>query len=205
MKIQEYNQMMRYLLRPGTTTQLKLPVTQTKKVVQTKKKPMDIVEYIQKNQELYDGIPMPRKEVKKGGVIKDPTFTTYNNGGKAKNKKNIKVAMSESPQEEAEIMLNSEALEFMKWLKKNPNKTYNDWLKSQEAFLTDEQKKDKKIIDITPLLPTFQEEIQKMEEEKKQEEDKDSDLPLEKYIVKRAEEIRRKNNRENGLASILLL
>ena len=113
--------------------------------------------------------------------------------------------MSESPQEEAEIMLDSEALEFMKWLKKNPNKTYNDWLKSQEAFLTDEQKKDKKIIDITPLLPTFQEEIQKMEEEKKQEEEKDSDLPLEKYIVKRAEEIRRKNNRENGLASILLL
>ena len=44
-----------------------------------------------------------------------------------------------------------------------------------------------------------------MEEEKKQEEEKDSDLPLEKYIVKRAEEIRRKNNRENGLASILLL
>jgi len=44
-------------------------------------------------------------------------------------KKNIKVAMSETPEEEAEMLLGGEALEFLKWLKEHPNQTYNDWLR----------------------------------------------------------------------------
>ena len=56
----------------------------------------------------------------------------------------------------------------MKWLKKNPNKTYNDWLKDKTALLTEDQKKDPKIIDLTPYLPSFEEEIKEYEKEKKQ-------------------------------------
>ena len=81
--------------------------------------------------------------------------------------KNIKVA-SETPLEEAEMLLGSEAIEFMKWLKKNPNKTYNDWLKDKTALLTEDQKKDPKIIDLTPYIPSFEEEIKEYEKEKKQ-------------------------------------
>ena len=52
-------------------------------------------------------------------------------------------------------------------LKDNKDKTYNDWLKNKKAMLTDEQKKDPKIIDLEPYLPfTFDEEIERMLEEK---------------------------------------
>jgi len=54
----------------------------------------------------------------------------------------IKMAMSETPREEADLLLGSEAEQFMQWLKENKDKTYNDWLKDKNALLTDEQKKD---------------------------------------------------------------
>ena len=89
-------------------------------------------------------------------------------------KPTVKVAMSESPREEADLLLGAEAEQFLKWLKDNKDKTYNDWLKDKEAMLTDEQKKDPKIIDLEPYLPfTFDEEIERMLQEKeKQKEDK---------------------------------
>ncbi|MBT7252174.1 MAG: hypothetical protein HN875_00390, partial [Candidatus Nitrosopelagicus sp.] len=77
---------------------------------------------------------------------------------------------SETPLEEAEMLLGSEAIQFMKWLKDNPDKTYNDWLKDKKAMLTDEQKKDPKIIDLEPYLPSFEDVIKKYEEEKKEDE-----------------------------------
>ena len=93
-----------------------------------------------------------------------------NFGKKVEAKKDIKVAMSETPQEEAEMQLGMEAIELLKWLKKNPTKTYKDWLKDKKAMLTDEQKKDPKIIDLEPYLPSFEDIIKKYEEEKKQDE-----------------------------------
>ncbi len=91
-----------------------------------------------------------------------------NFGKKIEPKKNIKVA-SETAEEEAEMMLGSEAIEFFKWLKKNPTKNYNDWLKDKTALLTDEQKKDPKIIDLEPYLPSFEDIIKEYEKEKKDE------------------------------------
>ena len=92
-----------------------------------------------------------------------------NFGKKVEAKKNIKVA-SETAEEEAEMQLGMEAIELLKWLKKNPTKTYKDWLKDKKAMLTDEQKKDPKIIDLEPYLPSFEDIIKKYEEEKKQDE-----------------------------------
>ena len=80
--------------------------------------------------------------------------------------------MSETPEEEAEMMLSGEAVEFMKWLKKNKDKTYNDWLKDKKAMLTPEQKKDPKIIEL-PLPFTFQEELDRMLEEEEKNTEKD--------------------------------
>jgi len=91
-----------------------------------------------------------------------------NFGKKIEPKKKIKVA-SETAEEEAEMMLGSEAIEFFKWLKKNPTKNYNDWLKDKTALLTDEQKKDPKIIDIEPYIPSFEDIIKEYEKEKKDE------------------------------------
>ena len=99
----------------------------------------------------------------------------------------IKMAMSETPAEEADLLLGSEAEQFMEWLKKNKDKTYNDWLKDKKALLTEEQKKDPKIIDIVPHLPfTFDEEIERMLE--------DENTPKEESY---------KRGFEEGIASIL--
>jgi hypothetical protein len=155
----------------------------------------NVLDYIDKMQTMYG------EGKKKGGVIKDPTFTTYSNGGLAKNKKkfekNIKVAMSETPDEETEMMLGSEALEFLKWLKEHPDSTYNDWLKDTKAELTEEQKKNPKIIDLTPFLPTFDEEIKKMEEEKKEE-------TLNEFMKKKEKEYQTAQTM-GGLRSILMV
>ena len=70
------------------------------------------------------------------------------------------------------MMLSGEAVEFMKWLKKNKDKTYNDWLKDKKAMLTPEQKKDPKIIEL-PLPFTFQEELDRMLEEEEKNTEKD--------------------------------
>ena len=99
----------------------------------------------------------------------------------------IKMAMSETPAEEADLLLGSEAEQFMEWLKKNKDKTYNDWLKDKKALLTEEQKKDPKIIDLVPHLPfTFDEEIERMLE--------DENTPKEESY---------KRGFEEGIASIL--
>ena len=111
--------------------------------------------------------------------------------------KNIKVAMSETPDEETEMMLGSEALEFLKWLKEHPDSTYNDWLKDTKAELTEEQKKNPKIIDLTPFLPTFEEEIKKMEEEKKEE-------TLNEFMKKKEKEYQTAQTM-GGLRSILMV
>ena len=90
-------------------------------------------------------------------------------------KPTVKMAMSESPKEEAEMMLQLEAKEVMEWLKENKNKTYNDWLKNKEAMLTEEQKKDPKIIDLEPYLPfTFDEEIERMLQEKEKQKENET-------------------------------
>tara|TARA_R100001163_G_scaffold65120_1_gene61200 strand:+ start:1897 stop:2418 length:522 start_codon:yes stop_codon:yes gene_type:complete len=173
---------------------------------------MDIIDTVLKFQEMYDGTPTSelRKERAKGGVIKDPTFTKFSKGGKANGKKplktkkkDIKVA-SETSEEEAEMMLNMELKEFKEWLKKNKGKNFKDYMKDKTAFLTDEQKKDPKIIEIYDKLPSFQEELQKIEELRKLQEEDEASIPLEKFLVKRAEEIRRKENARTGLGSILL-
>ena len=102
-------------------------------------------------------------------------------------KPSIKMAMSETPAEEADLLLGSEAEQFMEWLKKNKDKTYNDWLKDKKALLTEEQKKDPKIIDLVPHLPfTFDEEIERMLE--------DENTPKEESY---------KRGFEEGIASIL--
>ena len=102
-------------------------------------------------------------------------------------KPSIKMAMSETPAEEADLLLGSEAEQFMEWLKKNKDKTYNDWLKDKKALLTEEQKKDPKIIDLVPYLPfTFDEEIERMLE--------DENTPKEESY---------KRGFEEGIASIL--
>ena len=99
----------------------------------------------------------------------------------------IKMAMSETPAEEADLLLGSEAEQFMEWLKENKDKTYNDWLKDKKALLTEEQKKDPKIIDLVPYLPfTFDEEIERMLE--------DENTPKEESY---------KRGFEEGIASIL--
>lgn len=152
-----------------------------------------------------------RTPVKKGGVIKDPTFTVFSKGGKANGKKPLKTkkkdiqVAGETAEEEAEMMFNIEMKEFKEWLKKNRGKTLNDYLKSKTAFLTDEQRKDPKIIEIYDKIPSFKEEMQKMEELRKLQEEEEASIPLDKYLVKRAEEIRRKENAVNGLGSIMLL
>ena len=135
MKIHEYNQMMNYLVRPGTPKQ---------------------------RAEYNVGNKVEQKNIKKAEKtnVKKPT---------------VKMAMSESPKEEAEMMLQLEAKEVMEWLKRNKNKTYNDWLKNKEAMLTDEQKKDPKIIDLEPYLPlTFDEEIERMLQEKEKQKENET-------------------------------
>ncbi len=135
MRINEYNQMMNYLTRPGTPKQ---------------------------RAEYNVGNKVKQKNIKKTEKtnVKKPT---------------VKMAMSESPKEEAEIMLQLEAKEVMEWLKENKNKTYNDWLKNKEAMLTDEQKKDPKIIDLEPYLPfTFDEEIERMLQEKEKQKENET-------------------------------
>ncbi|MBT5975317.1 MAG: hypothetical protein HOG64_06405 [Flavobacteriaceae bacterium] len=48
-------------------------------------------------------------------------------------------------------------------------------------MLTDEQKKDPKIIDLTPYLPSFEEEIKRYQEEQKQKDE----TTLEKFTKRR--------------------
>jgi len=180
----------------------------------------DILDYINQQQHIYEGTPLSEKNKKivaaaKGGVIKDPTYTTYSNGGTAKNQKkiaipkkktplateknNIVIAMSETPEEEFQLQLGAEIEQFMKWLKENKNGTYKEFLEDKTAFLTEEQKKDPKIIDLEPYLPKFEDEIKKMEE---QEEKKET---MEDFIKRRSNEMMLAEARNSGVSTLLKL
>ena len=189
MKIKEYNEMMRYLTRPKDTDAKKI-------LKEISKNP--------KSREAFKKAEKEEKEMAKQVVNNSPIkidiegiLNKYEDGFESK--KNTKVAMSETPKEEAEMMLGGEAEEFMKWLKDNPDKTYNDWLKDQTAMLTDEQKKDKKIIDLTPFLPSFEEELRRMEEREKEKEKE----TLKDFMNRRSREMKLSEKDNVGLSSLL--
>ena len=143
------------------------------------------------------------KQVIKNSPVKidiEGILNKYEDGFESK--KNTKIAMSETPQEEAEMMLSGEAEEFMKWLKDNPDKNYNDWLKDKTAMLTEEQKKDKKIIDLTPYLPSFEEELRRMEEREKQKEQEET---LKDFINRRSREMKLSEKDNVGLSTLLAM
>jgi len=122
-----------------------------------------------------------------------------NFGKKVEAKKNIKVA-SETAEEEAEMQLGMEAIELLKWLKKNPTKTYKDWLKDKKAMLTDEQKKDPKIIDLEPYLPSFEDVIKKYEEEKEEKKEQ----TLEEFTNQKLR-LLAERDRNSGISSLVPL
>ena len=205
MKIKEYNDMMNYLTRPGQPTKKpkeEKPYYMTNLAtggldnVNAPAPKRDILDYINQVQSTYDGVPLSEKNKKinamaRGGVIKDPTFTTYSNGGMPKKKtplatekNNIVIAMSETPSEEFQLDLSTEIEQFQEWLKNNKNGTYKEFLEDKTALLTDEQKKDPKIIDLEPYLPNFEDVIK--EYEKEQEEKKET---LEQFIKRRSKEM----------------
>ena len=255
--------MMRYLTRPakGMLNPTKEYLERTKKYNKPKEKPQylynpttggldnvnapapkrDILDYVNQVQHTYDGVPLNENNKKivavaKGGVIKDPTFTTYSNGGPAKNKKKIDkkndkklsyaeeynqyfgggipknktplateknkivIAMSETPEEEFQLQLGAEIEQFMKWLKENENGTYKEFLEDKTAFLTEEQKKDPKIIDLEPYLPNFEDVIK--EYEKEQEEKKET---MEDFIKRRSNEMMLAEARNSGVPTLLKL
>ena len=72
-------------------------------------------------------------------------------------------------------------------------------LKDKTAFLTEEQKKDKKIIDLTPFLPSFEEELERMEKEK----DKEEKETLEDFILRRSKEMRLAEADSVGIPQLL--
>ena len=108
MKIKEYNEMMRYLTRPKDTD--------AKKILKE-------ISTNPKSREAFKKAEKEEKEMAKQVINNSPVkidiegiLNKYEDGFESK--KNTKVAMSETPKEEAEMMLGGEAVEFMKWLKK---------------------------------------------------------------------------------------
>ena len=168
----------------------------------------DILDYVNQVQHTYDDVPLSEKNKKinddlmnfaiersntkvAGYPKKNNVITTYSNGGAIKKKtplatekNNIVIAMSETPSEEFQLDLSTEIEQFQKWLEKNKDGTYKEFLKDKTAMLTDEQKKDPKIIDLEPYLPNFEDVIK--EYEKEQEEKKES---LEDFIKRRSNEM----------------
>ena len=189
MKIKEYNEMMRYLTRPKDTDAKKIL-----KEISTNPKSREAFKKAEKEEKEM------AKQVIKNSPIKidiEGILNKYEDGFESK--KNTKVAMSETPKEEAEMMLGGEAVEFMRWLKKNPKGTYKDWLKDKTAMLTEEQKKDKKIIDLTPYLPSFEEELRRMEEREKEKEKE----TLKDFMNRRSREMKLSEKDNVGLSSLL--
>ena len=105
--------------------------------------------------------------------------------------------MSETPSEEYEMQLGAEIEQFQEWLKKNKGGTYNDFLEDKSALLTEEQKKDPKIIDLEPYLPNFEDVIKQYEKE--QEEKKET---LEEFIYRRGKEMKLAEVNNAGVASL---
>ena len=66
-------------------------------------------------------------------------------------------------------------------------------------MLTDEQKKDKKIIDLTPFLPSFEEELKRMEEREKEKEKE----TLEDFMKRRVKEMQLAEADKLGIAKLL--
>ena len=66
-------------------------------------------------------------------------------------------------------------------------------------MLTDEQKKDKKIIDLTPFLPSFEEELKRMEEREKEKEKE----TLKDFMNRRSREMKLSEKDNVGLSSLL--
>ena len=210
MKIKEFKEMERYLTRPSKSTN---PTQVEKDLAQKQLEKLAVQldsrgmwkKFVKAN-ELAD--KKKRKEAEASMMNFSPNkipnqtqedyineiLHTYEDGELNKNntnaikkmKKNLKVA-SETPKEEADLLLGMEAEQFMKWLKKNKDKTYKDWLKDKRAFLTDEEKKNPKIIDLEPYLPTFKEQMDKMEKQEQQEENKET---FNDNINRRAEALR---------------
>jgi len=143
------------------------------------------------------------KHMANASIIKEEDWAKYFKGGLTKksqppNEKNkIVLAMSETPSEEYEMQLGAEIEQFQEWLKKNKGGTYNDFLEDKSALLTDEQKKDPKIIDLEPYLPNFEDVIRQYEKE--QEEKKET---LEEFIYRRGNEMRLADVNNAGVASL---
>ena len=213
MKIKEYNQMMNYLTRREPT--IKESKGAFKQAVRDyNKEPAklvdspilknninavpkrDISDHIDQQRHIYEGTPLSEKNKKinaglaKGGTPKNKTPL-------ATEKNNIVIAMSETPAEEFQLDLSTEIEQFQEWLKKNKNGTYKEYLKDKTALLTDEQKKDPKIIDLEPYLPNFEDVIK--EYEKEQEEKKES---LNEYIKRRSNEMLLAEANGGGVATL---
>ena len=123
---------------------------------------------------------------------------------------NNKLAMSETPEEEAEMLLGGEALEFMKWLKDHPDSTYNDWLKDKTAFSKDafklaaasdkQQEEAEKLIEIEKkkmqLDPLYIPEIIDPEEVKKEE-------SMQDFMNRRVAELKEKEVKNSGITKII--
>ena len=212
MKIKEFKEMERYLTRPSKSTnprQVEKDLAQKqlekyalqpdsrgmwKKFVKAnavaeKRKKGEISMFREVVNNSPNKIPNQTQEDYINEILytfEDGELNENNTNALKKIEKKLKVA-SETPKEEADLLLGMEAEQFMKWLKKNKDKTYKDWLKDKTAFLTDEQKKDPKIIDLEPFLPSFSEEIKKMEKQEQQEENKES---FNDNINRRAEALR---------------
>ena len=106
--------------------------------------------------------------------------------------------MSETPAEEFQLDLSAEMEQIKEWLKKNKNGTYKEFLKDKTAMLTEEQKKDPKIIDLEPYLPSFEDIIKEYELEQEQKKE-----TLEQFINRRSEEIRLTEADRVGVSSLL--
>ena len=178
----------------------------------------DMLDYINQQLHTYDGAPLSEKNKKinvalaKGGtpkkekkLSKTEQYNKYFGGAIPKNKtplatekNNIVIAMSESPAEEYQLQLGIELKQFEEWLKKNKNGTYKEYLEDKSAMLTEEQKKDPKIIDLEPYLPNFEDVIK--EYEKEQEEKKES---LNEYIKRRSNEMLLAEADTVGVSSLL--
>ena len=203
MKINEYNQMMAYITRPSKSTegsrleelasqrQLEKYATQKNyggklwkafvadNEAAEKQKKLDTnlnINAIDALNKFEDNPHIANAKVIAPKIAKNKTPL-------ATEKNNIVIAMSETPAEEYELQLGIELREFEEWLKKNKNGTYKEYLKDKTAMLTEEQKKDPKIIDLEPYLPNFEDVIKKYEKEKEEE-------SLNDFIKRRSNEMR---------------
>jgi hypothetical protein len=202
MKIKEYNQMIGYLTRPSKSTD----PTQVEKDLSQKQleKYATQPNYGGKLWKAFVADNEAQEKIEKQKLSNIEKYNKYFKDGVAKNKtplatekNNIVIAMSESPTEEYELQLGIELKQFEEWLKKNKNGTYKEYLKDKTAILTDEQKKDPKIIDLEPYLPNFEDVIKQYEKEKDEKKE-----TLEEFIYRRGKEMKLAEVNYGGVASL---